>query len=536
MKKNIFYYVALLCVSLTLSACDDFFEPETDNVLDNDKYIDENNEMFSGYVGIMTRVQAVGDRLIYLTDTRGELLEPTLNAPTELVAIYNYESDLTGNSYADPAGYYDVVIACNDYLAKMIEYKRTNPANLDPVHYDALISSTLRIKVWAYLTIGKIYGKAIWFDDPLQAVPDLSKFPVRDFDGIIDGCREMLEQGYEGVGAGLKVEWWDWLDPYTELGSSQFRAWEIMVPEYFALYGEVCLWDGDYQTTLNTVLGAMNAKFGEGTSQNIAWLRNLRDGSRWSGSMYTSNLPDNEDVVSAILYDYLKNQSNQLLVHFNEDAPNRYMLRPSEAGMARFTDPAFNPVGSGSDSRINGTFNRNAQGHYAIRKFRRSQPYMGDVNVLYYRGADLYFMLIESLNQLGRFEEASALLNKGVDLAFPDGNVTWPGFTQDWTRVTTNGTRSNADLGIRGLFNLADRPLSDDIEANDREILKEMMLEFACEGRIYPAMIRMARRHNDLSFITEWVCPKYPDAGAIEQKILAGGYFLNWDLGELKVE
>ena len=113
-----------------LGACNDFFNVETKNVLDHDGYITEESEMYSGYIGIMTKVQAIGDKVIYLTDTRGELLEPTKNAPSELYSIYNYDTDLTGNSYADPAAYYDVIIACNDYLSKLYDYKTENPALL----------------------------------------------------------------------------------------------------------------------------------------------------------------------------------------------------------------------------------------------------------------------------------------------------------------------------------------------------------------------------------------------------------------------
>ena len=115
MKKNILKYV-LLSMTFFLGACNDFFNVETKNVLDHDGYITEESEMYSGYIGIMTKVQAIGDKVIYLTDTRGELLEPTKNAPSELYSIYNYDTDLTGNSYADPAAYYDAMTTCQSCM------------------------------------------------------------------------------------------------------------------------------------------------------------------------------------------------------------------------------------------------------------------------------------------------------------------------------------------------------------------------------------------------------------------------------------
>jgi hypothetical protein len=38
-------------------------------------------------------------------------------------------------------------------------------------------------------------------------------------------------------------------------------------------------------------------------------------------------------------------------------------------------------------------------------------------------------MLAEAMNNLGRYTEAIALINQGVNNYFPDGGVTWEGFT-----------------------------------------------------------------------------------------------------------
>lgn len=54
MKKNILKYV-LLSMTFFLGACNDFFNVETKNVLDHDGYITEESEMYSGYIGIMTK-------------------------------------------------------------------------------------------------------------------------------------------------------------------------------------------------------------------------------------------------------------------------------------------------------------------------------------------------------------------------------------------------------------------------------------------------------------------------------------------------
>lgn len=546
MKKNILKIFALICATVTFSACDDFFNVDTDNVLDHNDYMDEESEMYSGYIGVLAKLQPIGDKAIYLTDTRGEMLQPTLNAPTELYALYNYADDLTGNSYADPAPYYEVIIACNDYLLKLYEYKeeaKSISINMD--HYKSLIAGTLRIKAWTYLTLAKIYGQAIWFDDPLREMKDLAQYPLLNIDTTVEKCKSLLDKGFDGVAGNYAMfKWREWLDPDTATAQSAYRIWDFMGIPYFALYAELCLWSGDYQKAADLLLAAMDDRFSgrvSGTekgvgSQECEWLRNERDMARWSGQMYTKKTPDYEEVVSVIFYDHSQGQTNQLLTHFGQTYPNKYLLAPSEAGMARFSDPDFNPQGTGTDNRISGTF-REQNGNWVINRFRNTEAYQEDVVLYTYRGADLYFMLTEALNNLGRTEEAGVLLNIGVGVYFGAGNgaSAWPGFSDWWcTKLPNGNNRGYSDKGIRGLFNLGARPFTDDdTKFNDLSILDEMMLEFCCEGRIYPAMIRMAKRYNDPSIIADRVCPKYEASGMdgeIRSKIIAGGYFVPWDL------
>lgn len=535
MKNNILKYAFLISI-MFVYACTDFFDVTTDDLLNHTEYIDEESEMYAGYIGIMAKVQLIGDKAIYLTDTRGELLETTHNTPSELYRIYNYEDNLSGNSYADPAPYYDVIIACNDYLLKLYDYKEKNPSSINMEHYKGLISSTLRVKAWVYLTLGKIYGRALWFNDPLREKTDLSQFPLKDLDEIVLSCKDLLDKGFDGVNGKINMTWKEWLDPYTPTAESIYRYWDYTTPEYFALYAELCLWSGDYQTAANLILAAMNEKFGSSNSDATTWLRNERMNGGYSG-IWDRTTPLPQETVSAIIYDYSKNQTNDLLRHFGSEYPNEYLLAPSSIGMSRFFDTEFNPLGGSiSDRRAGATFRADNSGNYVIHKYRpigsstRQHAYQDDVHIYIYRAADLYFMLAEALNNLGRYTEASALINQGVNNYFPNGGVTWKGFTDAWTSVTPTGSRKYPDKGIRGVFNLGVRPFSEDTKKNDLTILDEMMLEFPCEGKIYPSMIRIAKRYNDFNIIADRVCPKYNNPDEIRIKILNGGYFINWEL------
>ncbi|MDD3430756.1 MAG: hypothetical protein PHF38_01860, partial [Bacteroidales bacterium] len=191
MKK----YLIILALSaiLGLTSCEEMFLTDPDDIINVDDYISEDDEMYKGFLGIMTRMQQAADHSIILTDTRGDYFEVTSNAPLDLQRIYSYEPT-SDNSYADPAPYYAVVIACNDFIDKMHDYREKAGENMDEKsskNFTALISSTIRLKVWAYLKLGSIYGEAIWFDDPLEEKVDLSDntvFSRCDINQIVIRC------------------------------------------------------------------------------------------------------------------------------------------------------------------------------------------------------------------------------------------------------------------------------------------------------------------------------------------------------------
>ncbi|MDL2242005.1 RagB/SusD family nutrient uptake outer membrane protein, partial [Bacteroidales bacterium OttesenSCG-928-L03] len=300
-----------------------------------------------------------------------------------------------------------------------------------------------------------------------------------------------------------------------------------------------------YKKTSDLILEKMNAKFKSSTSSSVDWLQNSNMTSRYGNDLWngSSGNPYRPATLSVIIYDYKKNQTNSLLKHFSKELPNEYLLAPSEVGMDRFIDPEFNNLGTvAADNRAGATFSRSSAGSY-IRKYRATDArpaYKDDTPIYIYRSTELYFFLAEALNNQGRFEEASALINRGVNNAFPKGGVTWEGFTDDWTSASSLGNRTYPDLGIRGCHNLGVREfklavtdeisLEEAIKFNDFAIMDEMFLEFPCEGKNYPAMVRAALRHGDFSHMAGRISEKYDNPEEIKAKIEAGGYFIKWDL------
>lgn len=564
-----------LLFPLIFTACSDFFDPSTDDEFNGEDGFTSNTEMYTGFLGIMTKMQAVGDKEILLTEPRGELIEPSDESTSDLIALYNYDQNLQDNAYANPAGYYEVIIACNDYLQNMAQYK-SNP-NVDSDAWQALVASTVRTKVWAYKTLAEIYGQAVWFDDAITEVSDIregDKFQLLQLGDLVDRCLSLLTTGYDGVSSDQEINWYEWLDPThtVALASSQYRKWNYIVPPYAGLYAELCLWKGAlldaagqqsatyYQQAADELLKKLGEQINvtSDPGSNVYWLPSAATPGHYS-PIWNNAQPYPYETVSAIIYDYTKNQTNTLLRHFSNEYPNKYWLRPSEVGVARFLDKTFNPGATDNDTRYKACFGMSSGQRY-LAKFRpvgssaRANAYQDDCHIYIYRATQYHLMLCEALNHLKRFTAMNAVFNKGVkagdtDDCFVAGAAEWQGFEStidptksDWTGTANWGTRKYPSLGIRGCFNLTARTVKDNIHDlgetatlrfNDQALLDEAMLEFAGEGKVYPMMCRLAVRYNDPAIVADRVCPKYTDealAATVRSRIMDGGYWVPFNL------
>lgn len=545
--------IAILCLAgLTAMGCDDFFNTDPDDIYNADDYMSASSELYSGFLGVITRMQEVGDQAIFLTDLRADYLEPTEGAPQELTDIYRY-ADLQGNSHADPRGYYNLIIACNDYINKAFAYREKNPAGINETHFAQLIGGALRFKAWAYLTLGKIYGEAVYFDDPLEKYQDISRFPVLKLDQILEKCMELLKVGVNGIDGSGTLNWAEVIDPENPT-KQEYLFWGFSTPSYDVLLAELSLWTGDYQTVVDRLVPILNDALKESSEKYSLCSYTANRRNRIFG-FQVANL--GKYLISAIPYDADNGQTNRVMSYFEDIAPCKYYLRPSTYGITRYQSQmrkSGTPDNPGGDGTRGSLAYRQRDGHYKVPMFYVSEDqysiYDSDVHINLYRSHDLHFMLIEALNHLGNWRVAKALLNDGFQgsedltalLAQP-GSILEP-FATSWKRT------SSESLGVRGCAGLVDLTLTDgarDEDGNaviesipdadrvreyDMALLDEALLEFPCEAKVYPMMIRMARRYNDPTIISSRVAPKYPEdmQGEIMSKIEGGGYFVKWDL------
>src|SRR5690606_40426073 len=79
MRKT-FFVCGIATMALTFGSCSDYFEVDTNDILLDKDYVKESNELYSGYMGVASKMQAIADQTVFLSDLRTDLLEPTVNA------------------------------------------------------------------------------------------------------------------------------------------------------------------------------------------------------------------------------------------------------------------------------------------------------------------------------------------------------------------------------------------------------------------------------------------------------------------------
>ena len=504
--KRIYQFICAFCLVCGFTACNDLLDTNPDNIINDDEYIDKEDEIYKGMLGILNRMQEAGDQAIWLTDTRSNFLEVTDKAPDALKAIYNYDPT-NGNEFADPTCYYAIIIACNDYFAKMTEYHKKVGGMSETVeaHFSQLISSAIRIKVWAYWMLGKIYGQAYWFDDPLTDMKDLSDtniFTKCDMQQLTEKCIQLLDQGMNidniHVNANLDMKWYEWLDAETQNQSANIR-WQYLAPPYILLRAELVSWrcnyeseeaaQADWQWIRDALLQCMyyyhTAASASSTSYQGLPLPGIDFGTDPNGSTadwnyqqsilqcsldFGSGIRDqyfpyfsifaNEEVnsntnkyhfISGIMYDYTNRQRNHLVQYLCPEYPSEdsYYLRPSKYGQGIYaTSDIRGPEQGFVTHNLGGKECVTKYYYYYDRtshNFRYLRENIFEIQpiVITFRGHDLHFLLAEAENHLGNWDQAETILNNGMTNRFPNHDKENFSLPQGWSPYYLSWLPSN---------------------------------------------------------------------------------------------
>ncbi len=591
MKKHI-ALLAALSMALTFTACRDLFITDPDDIINEGDYITVDDEMYKGFMGIMTRMQQAADYSIILTDTRGDMLDVTSNAPLDLQKIYAYENT-DGNSYADPAPYYAVVIACNDFVNRMRIYQQKAGDHMDETtltNYKALISSTIRLKVWAYLKLGSIYGEAVWFNDPLEEKVDLSNTDVFTWvslkngdHSLADSCLNLLDRGLsiEGktIPSNLLMDWASWIN--EEDVTTNYNHWKYMVPEHLSLKCELLLWRGQeadyvwvrdhalellYKAQMGTLHDDVDVVYSDFRYACNIPIRTGADNlvateyyRIFFNELYNaSNFTNFYQVVTGIMYEYDHQQTNHIVEYFCPKAPGKYYLKPSHHALTKYAEADLRGIVQKNNMDVIDGDTCVVKYYYRRGEWLRNRIFEIHPVIPLFRGHDYHFYIAEAENHLHQWHQSEVVMNEGVTNEFADKILPnyWSSYYQSWfcpaggygdigvancvygklhdfpvrTLVKTDKTSS----GSGNFFNSKGQEFTEEqrIQEYDLLIMDEAMNEYAFEGRAYAYICRMAERYG-ASAVVDRIAVKYegtPYYDQVKNAILNGDYWVKWDL------
>ncbi len=541
--KKILYSISVFSFAILLSGCNSFFNPDTDDVLLEKDYVGDYTELYSGFMGIAGAVQTVAEKGMFMEGLRGDLFEPTNNASRDVWDIYNYSDNLKNNAFADPQGYYNVILNCNDYIQHVFAYRKKNPTALTSENYNGLIGGALRYKAWSYLMLAKIYGEAIYLDDPLTSYQDLSKYETLDFDAIIEKCRSLIVDGVDGVNGKGVIRWSSELFP-GQGDSPTNLQWNRICPTPECLLAEIYLYQNNYESAWTNCVSLIRQGGDEASFQ-----LNL---SEYNGEWKTFGREFRRmEHITVAFFDYSLNQTNHVIDYLSNTSPNSYILRPTEVAMNRFNTQVTSGGLLGDRYRGSGVTFKQVNNEWVMEKFlsgheTSSTIYRNDVQISLYRAAQIHLFLVESLVGLGRFQEALAFLNDGVGSYYNStAGAFLPPFEQYPTSLYVTSSSSNkANRGIRGRVDLGkvgesvlknpNADINKDKMMLDSLIVEETSLEMAGEASAYYTMIRMAKRWGESSrkVWADKVASKYPNGGTIKTKLESNidNWFIKYDL------
>jgi hypothetical protein len=430
-------------------------------------------------------------------------------------------------------------------------------------NFNCLISSTLRIKVWAYYTLGRIYGKVVWFDDPLKELTNLNDVniftPLNDMKSIVNKCVNLLDSGIvvykeERIAANLKMNWVAWLDPENE-NEDTYRYWNYLTPDWLLLRCELLSWRGETGDWLCIRDSILNFLFKE---QSITRLEgeylypsgfmyscNIPLTGNYQNIFYTERMGYKFQFITGIMYDYENDQVNRLVDYFCPAFPCSYYLRPSMHAIGKYVETDVRGLTQRLCMNVINGDTCFCKNYYHRGAFLKSKILEIMPTIVLQRGHDYYFLLAEAENHLGNWEQAECLLNQGVTNSYTYARylpAEWNSNYSSWF----GGNGGYGDVGIVGCVRGAGHELpkptdsvyniseAERIRLYDMALADEYLLEYTGEGKSYSYLIKMAERYPSIgaSIIADRVVPKYPASkqAEVRAKIESGGYWVDWDL------
>ena len=179
--KSYIFQIALAAAGVgVLGACEDMLEPTSEYVMYDDDHLNSPSDTASSLIGLIYKLEAIGDRTNLLGEVRGDLVTVRNSADADLqdLADFNVTDE---NKYNDPRDYYAIINNCNYYITHADMNAYDNRGNQIFLKEMAQVKA---IRAWTYLQLALAYGKVPFYTEPL-----------------------LTEQDAEAIGTGTEARW-----------------------------------------------------------------------------------------------------------------------------------------------------------------------------------------------------------------------------------------------------------------------------------------------------------------------------------------
>ncbi|MFT3824936.1 MAG: RagB/SusD family nutrient uptake outer membrane protein [Chitinophagaceae bacterium] len=528
--------VSVIIASVTFSGCKKLVEVTPEDVLDAKNAYQNVYDADAAVMGAYGKFMNLAPYYVVLNELRADLLTTTENSDEYLKQL-NEHNVQTGNPYANPRPFYEVIANCNDVLYNfdlMLRDKKMKQAE-----YNMRYSDIAALRSWVYLQLGIHFGDVPYVTDPLSTNEDIRNVSLRPKVTFSQLLSNLI----------VTMESLPYSDPYSSSPTLITTVDGYNTVNFFvnkkALLGELYLWrsqPGDYRKAAEAFKNVMEMG---GAGQ----LYNLR--------MTGASKADNNDI--AVGYVRYREEDENMLVDNNsqgwrsifargQDALFNYewiWFLPYDNTIFKPENPFINLFSNRGGSYLlkpsqyaanlwnsqvqKNDFPYDARGRVFSYRTLGTSPvamkylynYLGDgflpTSLLekkgkwfLYRAAALHLEFAEAANRDDHHALADRLLNQGFIGLNINNNESYPynfdGRKSDNPRIAADWCLNS---GIRGRANLYSAPVvGDSTIALEDNIIREGALELAYEGKRWSDLLRVAMRRNDPAFLADKIYNK----------------------------